>query len=68
MYLNSVRNKSMERHIPFLLQTTSKNGFFGLQTSGVPVRYKEKKRFFVNFERYDLANGKGTSVQDLVDM
>jgi hypothetical protein len=36
--------------------TTSKNGYFGLQNSAVPVEHMGK-RLFSNFDRYDLANG-----------
>jgi hypothetical protein len=34
-----------------------KNSFFGLQNSIVPLRHMGKN-FFINFENYDLANGK----------
>jgi hypothetical protein len=49
----SLRNKNIERHIPYLL---FKTGFFGLQNFGVPFKCRGKN-FFVNFECYDLANG-----------
>jgi hypothetical protein len=43
----------MERHIPYLL---FKMVFLALKTLLSPLGVGEKN-FFVNFERYDLANG-----------
>jgi hypothetical protein len=50
---NSLRNKDMRRHIPYLLL---KMVFLGFKTLLCPLGAGEKN-FFVNFERYDLANG-----------
>jgi hypothetical protein len=50
---NSLRNKNMERHIPYLLL---KMVFLAFKTLLSPLGTGEKN-FFVNFERYDLANG-----------
>jgi hypothetical protein len=50
---NSLRNKNMERHIPFLL---FKMVILAFKTLLSPLDTREKN-FFVNFERYDLANG-----------
>jgi hypothetical protein len=50
---NSLRNKNMERHIPYLLL---KMVFLAFKTLLSPSNAGEKN-FFVNFEHYDLANG-----------
>jgi hypothetical protein len=50
---NSLRNKNMERHIPYLLL---KMVFWAFKTLLSPLGAGEKN-FFVNFERYDPANG-----------
>jgi hypothetical protein len=50
---NSLRNKNMEKHIPYQLQ---KMVFLAFKTLLSPLD-TGKKNFFVNFERYDLANG-----------
>jgi hypothetical protein len=38
-------------------KSTLKSGSFGLKNIAVPLKHKDKKKFF-NFEYYDLANGK----------
>jgi hypothetical protein len=50
---NSLRNKNMERHIPYLLKKIVSLGFKTLLS---PSGAREKN-FLVNFECYDLANG-----------
>jgi hypothetical protein len=50
---NSLRNKNMEKHIPYY----HKNGFFLPLELCCSLRAQGKKTFFVNFECYDLANG-----------
>jgi hypothetical protein len=50
---NSLRNKNMERHIPYLLL---KMDFLAFKTLLSLLGTGEKKNL-VNFERYDLANG-----------
>jgi hypothetical protein len=50
---NSLRNKTLDRLIPNLLE---KVVFLGLQNIEVPLG-TWKRTFFFNFECYDLANG-----------
>jgi hypothetical protein len=50
---DSLRNKNMERHIPYLLL---KMVFWPLKL-WCPLRVHGEKNFFVNFESYDLVNG-----------
>jgi hypothetical protein len=49
---NLLRNENMKRHIPYLLY---KMVFLAFKTLLSPLSVGEKN-FFVNFERYDLAN------------
>jgi hypothetical protein len=51
---NSLRNKNMEKHIPYLFF----KWFFWPSKLHYSLRAQEKKalNFFVNFEHYDLAN------------
>jgi hypothetical protein len=49
---NTLRNKNMERHIPYVLL---KIFFLAFKTLLFPSGAGEKN-VFVNFERYDLAN------------